>query len=129
MSGRICLIVEDHPPIRTLLSSFLRRRGFQSFEAANASEALNIIQSLQGRLDLILTDILMPGDMNGVDLAHAARHRCPAIPVILMSGYGDDPNIRSFGFPLISKPFLPQTIWEMVEQVLALEGEASASAA
>jgi DNA-binding NtrC family response regulator len=91
-------------------------------------DALDIIRSFEGRLDLILTDILMPGDIDGLDLVHTVRQRFPAIPVILMSGYGDDPNIGSCRFPFIEKPFLPETIWAAVERVLASEGAAPTSA-
>ena len=57
----------------------------------------------------------MPGEMDGLDLAHAVQQRFPAVPVVLISGYGEDP---SSGFPFIAKPFLPETILKVVERVL-----------
>jgi two-component system, NtrC family, sensor kinase len=87
---------------------------------------MDIVEGLQGRLDLIITDILMPGDMDGLDFACAVRQQFPWIPVILTSGYDDDPKIESYGFPFVAKPFLAATMWEMVEEVLALEREAPA---
>jgi DNA-binding NtrC family response regulator len=123
MSDRICLIVDDEPCIRAYLSLVLKERGVQSVEATNVREALGIASRLEGRLDLIITDILMPGDMDGVDLAHSVRQQFPAVPVILTSGYGDDPNIGSYGFPFIAKPFLPEKIWKVVEWVLFRRGK------
>jgi CheY-like chemotaxis protein len=120
VSDRICLIVDDEPDIRTLLSVILKRDGVQAVEAANAPQALDIIRKLEGRLDLIMMDFHMPGDMDGVDLAHSIREQFPDIPVMLITGYGDEPKILSSGFPVIRKPFLPESIWKMVEQLLAL---------
>jgi CheY-like chemotaxis protein len=122
VSNRICLIVDDEPDIRTLLSVILKRHGVQTVEAANAPEALDIIRKLEGRLDLIMMDFHMPDDMDGVDLAHSIREQFPDIPVILITGYGDEPKILSSGFPVIRKPFLPETFWKVVAKMMAKGG-------
>jgi CheY-like chemotaxis protein len=126
---RICLIVEDDPNIRMYLGLILKERGVQTLEAASAPQALGIVDRLEGRLDLIITDILMPGEMDGLDFAYSVRQRFPGVPIILISGYGEESKTWSSGFPLIAKPFLPEQLWKMVEQVLPPKGEASPSTA
>ena len=87
MMERTCLIVDDEPAIRAYVKAILKKENFEVLEAENAPQAYKLIQKLNGGLDLIVTDVNMPGDMDGVDLAYAIRNAFPAIPVILMSGY------------------------------------------
>ena len=68
MSDRTCLVVDDQAAIRTYLRVVLKKENLQTLEAGTAAQALKIIQQLDGRLDLIITDINMPGDMDGLDL-------------------------------------------------------------
>ena len=104
MSDRICLVVDDEPAIRTFLRLVLAREGLQTLEAGTAVQALQIVQKLDGRLDLIVSDIKMPGDMDGVDLAHSVRNSFPNTAVLLISGYDNEP-LRIRGFQLLRKPF------------------------
>ena len=117
MPDRICLIVDDEPAIRSFLRAILERRQIQVVEAENATDALRLLQKLGGRVDLIVSDIVMPGDFSGLDLAHSVRHAFPAIPVILFSGYSKDAKDAA-GFEFISKPFVPQTILSAVERAM-----------
>jgi CheY-like chemotaxis protein len=115
MAPRVSLIVDDEPAIRTYLREILRSRGFGSIEAGTAIEALRILQKLDGQIDLLITDIQMPGDMDGLDLAYSARNSFPNLPIILISGYAD----KSLGtFMLIVKPFMPAAILEAINQVI-----------
>src|SRR5204863_1699574 len=84
---RTCLIVDDEPCIRQYFQVILGRARFQVLEAGSAPEAFKIVQALNGALDIIVTDVVMPGDMDGVDLANAVRSAFPQIPIILISGY------------------------------------------
>jgi DNA-binding NtrC family response regulator len=120
MPDRICLIVDDEPAIRSYLRAILQRAGIQSLEADGASQALGIIQKLDGRLDLIVCDIKMPGDMDGIDLAYSVRNSFPALPVILISGYGDVEAVKQAAtkFEFIQKPFVPETILAAVKKVI-----------
>jgi len=63
----------------------------------------------------------MPGDMNGVDLAHSVRNSFPDIPVILISGYADEDSVKKAApdFEFIQKPFVPDTILKAVEKAIA----------
>jgi DNA-binding NtrC family response regulator len=116
----ICLIVDDEPSIRTYLRAILQRQRIQSLEADSAAQALGIIQRLGGRLDLIVADIRMPGEMDGIDLAYSVRHSFPAVPVILISGYGDVDAVKqaAANFQFIQKPFVPETILMAVNKVV-----------
>jgi DNA-binding NtrC family response regulator len=119
-SNRICLIVDDEPSIRKYLRAILDQERIQCLEADSASQALGIIQRLNGRLDLIVCDIKMPGDMNGVDLAYSVRNMFPGIPVILISGYADVEAVKKAAaiFQFIQKPFEPEAILLAVKKVV-----------
>jgi len=117
MPDRICLIVDDEPAIRSFLRAILERRQIQVVEAENATDALRLLQKLGGRVDLIVSDIVMPGDLSGLDLAHSVRHTFPAIPVILFSGYSKDAKDAA-GFEFIPKPFMAEAILSAVERAM-----------
>ena len=130
MSDRICLIVDDEPAIRTYLRIILQREQIQSLEADNAAQALSIIHKLGGRLDLIVSDIKMPGEMDGIDLAFSVRNSFPALPVLLISGYGDVESVKhaAANFEFIQKPFVPETILMAVKKMVgAVDARASES--
>jgi CheY-like chemotaxis protein len=120
MPDRICLIVDDEPSIRAYLRAILQRERIQSLEADNAAQALSIIHKLGGRLDLIVSDIKMPGEMDGIDLAYSVRNSFPALPVLLISGYGDVESVKqaAANFEFIQKPFVPETILMAVNKVV-----------
>jgi DNA-binding NtrC family response regulator len=111
---RICLIVDDEPQIRAYLKAILRKERYQAIEAGNAVQAFKTVQMLDGDLDLLVTGITMPGDMDGLDLARAVRLIFPKIPVLLVSGYADTIStrepLREFSF--VRKPFTPVAILE-----------------
>jgi DNA-binding NtrC family response regulator len=115
MEERICLIVDDEPGIRKYLAVVLRNEGFRCLEAESAAESLRILRGCRGEIDLMITDIRMPGDMDGIDLANAVRNSHPGLPVILVSGYtARDPE----GFQVVPKPFTPREIVEAVDKAM-----------
>jgi DNA-binding NtrC family response regulator len=120
MPDRTCLIVDDEPAIRTFLRAIFDQRQFHILEADSATHALKIIHMARGCLDLIVSDIRMPGDMDGLDLAHSVRNAFPRIPVILISGYSDKDPGDLAGFEFISKPFAPEAILNAVDRVMTL---------
>lgn len=125
MSERICLIVDNEPTIRTLLRTILTFRKLQTVEAESATHAWTIVQELRGRLDLIVSEISISGDMNGLNLAHCVRNVFPSIPVILISAYNDNGG----GFNLIVKPFGPETILKAVDEAMTSRSERAFHAA
>jgi DNA-binding NtrC family response regulator len=92
----------------------------QTLEADTAAQALGIIQKLDGHLDLIVCDIKMPGEMDGIDLAYSVRNTFPAVPVILISGYADVEAAKqaAASFQFIQKPFVPEAILMAVKKVV-----------
>lgn len=120
MPDRVCLIVDDESAIRGYLRAILERLEIQSFEAASATEALRWITTCEGRIDLLVTDILMPGDMNGIDLAYWVRNSYPKIPVLLISGFADDKEIQKglSGFTFIPKPIKVEVMLRTIRDLL-----------
>jgi DNA-binding NtrC family response regulator len=118
-SDRFCLIVDDEPAVRTYLKAILQRGQIQSFEAESPARALQLLQEFGTRINLVITDIQMPGDMDGIDLAYSVRNSAPTLPVILISGYADIAIPASF--PFVRKPFDAKAILETVKRaILAL---------
>jgi DNA-binding NtrC family response regulator len=118
---KTCLIVDDEPSIRAYLKAILLNEQFQALEADNAPQAFRLVQKLNGGLDLIVTDVKMPGDMDGVDLAYAIRQAFPQIPVVVVSGYPSPEVTRTWtqDFAFIQKPFKPEAILTVVKTVTA----------
>src|SRR5215831_12319336 len=106
MAYHICLVVDDEEAIRNYVRAILETERLHVLEAGTAAQAMKIVQRLRGRLDLIISDIKMPGEMDGIDLAYSIRHSFPAVPVILISGYGDEGCTKRVDarFEFIQKP-------------------------
>ena len=79
------LIVEDNPLLRILTVNIVEDAGFVALEADNADEAVAILEA-RSDIALLLTDINMPGSMDGLKLAHAVRNRWPPIKIVVASG-------------------------------------------
>jgi CheY-like chemotaxis protein len=79
------LIVEDEPLVRLYAVQTIKDAGFEVIEAANADEAIRILQS-RSDIRVVFTDYHMPGSMDGLKLAHAVRNRWPPIKIIVTSG-------------------------------------------
>lgn len=105
------LLAEDEYLIRLTLAEALADDGFEVIEAGSAEEALALLHD-QGGVALLVTDIQMPGRMNGVDLAAAAQALNPNLPVIFMTGRPDQLNQRppSAREAFVAKPYLPSDI-------------------
>jgi DNA-binding NtrC family response regulator len=115
------LIVEDEEPVRTLVSIVLRKQGYTVLECGNASEAERLCQDYSGPLNLLLTDVVMPG-MNGPDLADRLTSLRPGMKVLFMSGHGDSAVARhriGQGAPYIEKPFLADVLSRKVRDLLS----------
>ena len=115
------LIAEDEPAIRQALSRVLRDHGYEVIEAANGGEALRLADAEPGRIDLLLTDIMMPG-IGGKELVDRLRATRPDIRVVLMSGYTDDESLRAeIGASrqlFLQKPFSARAAVETVRKLL-----------
>jgi two-component system, response regulator PdtaR len=84
-SRQVILIVEDEPLLRMLAVELVEEAGFVALEAADAHEAITLLES-RPDISLLFTDINMPGSMDGLKLAHAVRDRRPPVKILLVSG-------------------------------------------
>ena len=115
------LLVEDDEQVRHLARNILRRCGYTVHAAANAVEAASFYESHEGKLDLLVTDVVMPG-LSGPELAANFANHWPTSKVLYMSGYTADAigdhGVLQDGINLLPKPFTPVTLGEKVRQVL-----------
>src|SRR5690606_35813572 len=89
--GHECvLVVEDEAAVREMVRDVLVRRGFDVVEAGSGREALEVWAAAGDRVDLVLTDIMMPGGMNGLELVTHLRAHRPDLKAIFTSGYRTD---------------------------------------
>ncbi|MDR0210503.1 MAG: PAS domain-containing protein [Pseudomonas putida] len=119
------LIVEDRPDVAELAKMVLDDYGYQAEIVLNAREALKRFEAGE-RYDLLFTDLIMPGGMNGVMLAREVRRRHPSIKVLLTTGYAENSiertDIGGSEFEVISKPYLPHDLARKIRQVLDSPG-------
>jgi CheY-like chemotaxis protein len=87
-SGDTVLIVDDEPSVRMLVSEVLAELGYTAIEAAEGSSALRVLQS-DTRIDLLVTDVGLPGGMNGRQLADFGRVARPQLKVLFITGYAE----------------------------------------
>ncbi len=105
------LLVEDEESVARVAKRILEAEGFHVLVAHSGREALQAAQGHRGTIDLLLTDVLMPG-MRGTELAPKLVKRFPGLPVVYMSGYSDDhlQNIDAKPEQLLAKPFRPEQL-------------------
>jgi CheY-like chemotaxis protein len=112
------LLVEDNEEVADVTASLLEALGCRIKHARSAAEALDIFMS--GGIDLVLSDIVMPGDMNGLDLARTLRERFPGLPILLTTGYSSAAlDATREQFPILPKPYRRNQLAEVISHVLA----------
>jgi two-component system cell cycle sensor histidine kinase/response regulator CckA len=120
--GGTILIVEDEESVRKLVERTLSDAGYNCLSAVDAESALDIARGFSGTLDLLLTDVILPG-MNGKLLAEKLMLQRPGIKVLFMSGYTDNAivhhGVLDAGTEFLNKPFSAQTLRNRVQEVLA----------
>jgi PAS domain S-box-containing protein len=108
MHDDVVLVVDDRPDVAEVAALLLEEMGLTTRIAHNGADALRLIDSGE-KIDLLFTDLIMPGGMNGVMLAREARRRKPLLPVLLTTGYADMSLARSDAdgseFPILHKPY------------------------
>jgi signal transduction histidine kinase len=115
------LLAEDEDAVRRLIKSVLTTRGYRVHDAADARRALELFERHFESIDLLLTDMVMPG-INGRDLARRVLASKPGLPVVYMSGYTDDLLLATGalgpGISFLRKPLLPDDLAEHVRGAL-----------
>jgi CheY-like chemotaxis protein/two-component sensor histidine kinase len=112
------LLVEDDPTVLALTLDMLIGLGYSATTATNAAEALEIIRS-DAPIDILFTDVVMPGGMSGLELARASREVRPGLPVLLTSGFmGEGAVLETAEFPLLDKPYETAALAAKLRKVL-----------
>jgi len=119
--GETILVVEDDENLRRLTSLILKKHGYRILEASNGGEALIICRNIKEPLDLVLTDVIMPG-MSGRQLIEELRQIRDAFKVLYMSGYTDNAivhhGVLDAGINLLHKPFTVEGLLRKVREVM-----------
>ena len=112
-TGETVLVVDDEPTVRMLVTDVLEDLGYAAIEAHDGAAGLHVLQS-DARVDLLVTDVGLPGGMNGRQLADAARVRRPDLKVLFITGYAENAVIGNGllapGMELLTKPFAMSTL-------------------
>jgi CheY-like chemotaxis protein len=110
MPHKFSLVVDDESSVRSFITAVLQGDGFQTIEAENGVQALELMRKLGAAVDLLVSDIKMP-KMDGITLACSVRSEFPAIPLILVSGYAEieQAKLPNSGFEFVQLPFHPAT--------------------
>jgi CheY-like chemotaxis protein len=124
-SNKLALVVDDDPLVRRVAVRLLQKMGLRVLQAGDAEEALRIHAGQQeARIELLLTDIVMPGD-NGRTLARHLRARDPQLAVVFMSGYEADAfadEADESGAPFVAKPFTEAQLKAAAKRALTTAG-------
>ncbi|MEL7257810.1 MAG: PAS domain S-box protein [Pseudomonadota bacterium] len=119
--GQVILVVEDNASVRRLAVVRLRELGYKTLEAETGDDALELLREI-GQVDLLFTDMVMPGQLDGYQLAKEAQSLYPQMKFLLTSGYSKDIAIRQEDkerFPLLHKPYRMADLAEHLKKLLS----------
>ncbi len=125
--GETILVVEDEPELREAATAILRRLGYEVRQAANAAEAWALLQT-QAPIHLLFTDVVMPGGMDGFELAERALARWPDLRVVVTSGYTErlqSAKAAAFAAHVLHKPYRLPELAERIRTALRPPAEVS----
>ncbi len=115
------LVVDDEDIVRALVTRALREAGYRVVQAHHGAAALAVLESGRETIDLVITDLVMPG-VGGREVARWTTAHLPELPVLFMSGYPrsylEAHDLYDAGIPLLRKPFLPSRLLEAVQELL-----------
>jgi CheY-like chemotaxis protein len=119
--GETVLVVDDEASLRLLMTDILADLGYSALEAADSAAGLKILMS-DVRIDLLITDVGLPGGMNGRQVADAARVRRPGLKVLFITGYAENAAIANGhlepGMQILAKPFAMSTLANKVREMI-----------
>jgi CheY-like chemotaxis protein len=110
------LVVEDNPEVADVTSALLVQLGYRVTHATQATEALSRLE--QGDIDVVFSDIVMPGPMDGVALAGAIKARFPLVPVVLTTGYTEITPDAASDLLILRKPFQQAALQKAMQEAL-----------
>ena len=114
------LLVEDNPDVQEVADMLLQQLGYRVLRVQSADAALQLLESSEA-VDLVFTDIIMPGEVDGIALARRVQERYPDVGVLLTSGYAKAANARESGFPILRKPYQISTLAHAIRGALDTE--------
>lgn len=121
----LILVVDDEPHVRQFAIDALEGFGYRTLEAASAVEALQYLSQRSSDIDLVFTDVKMPGEMDGAELAFTVRSRWPTIGLVAVSGYFDPKVSRlPIGCAFLAKPYRLSELQLIIDQQLGFLGSA-----
>ncbi len=116
IAGQRLLLVEDNPDLADTTAQLLKAHGFQVVCASSATQALQRADDGEV-LDVVLSDVVMPGEMDGLAMARRLRHRHPQLPIVLISGYSSALT-EAHGFTVLNKPCAPGELLATLQQAI-----------
>ena len=121
-AGETVLVVDDEPSVRILVSDLLEELGYTALEAADGAGGLEVLQS-NVRVDLLISDVGLPGMMNGRQMADAARVGRPDLKVLFITGYAETALLNNGqleeGMSVLTKPFTVETLAARIRELIA----------
>ena len=111
------LVVEDEAFVRMPIAEYLRDCGYHVLEAADANEAIGLVDSSE-RVDVVFSDVRMPGSMDGFGLARWIREHHPELPVLLTSGYTTSRSSDLTAVKLIEKPYSQSQVLNRIRALI-----------
>ena len=115
------LLVEDNPEVQEVVGLLLEQLGYRVFYKESPTAALDLLASGEP-IDLVFTDVVIPGELDGLALAHQVKEKYPDIAVLLTSGYARAANTLETGFPIVRKPYQLSTLARAIREVLDTQG-------
>ena len=121
-SGETVLVVDDEPTVRMLVTEVLQELGYTAIEAADGAAGLKVLQS-DVRIDLVVTDVGLPGGMNGRQMADAARVTRPGLKVLFITGYAENAVVShghlERGMHVLTKPFAMEALASRIKNLIS----------
>jgi two-component system, response regulator PdtaR len=118
LSKPVVLVVEDEPVIRMLAADILEDEGFEVIEAATARAALSMLENRNGKVAALFTDVDMPGNMNGLELAGIVHSRWPSIALLVTSGVARSSTSLPGSVVFLEKPYTSAAPVQLIRELI-----------
>jgi CheY-like chemotaxis protein len=119
--GEVVLVIDDDPTIRMLVAEVLAESGYAVIEAPDGPAGMKVLDS-NARIDLLITDVGLPGGMNGRQVADAARVHRPDLKILFITGYAENAVIGQSrldkGMHVITKPFAMEIMAHRIREII-----------